>query len=70
VLICADCWFPENYVQMKSERADVIVVPAMSSNAKAWNELWNGYSAAKTPCDVDTGLINKPGVTLGHMWQK
>jgi hypothetical protein len=70
VLICADCWFPENYVQMKSERADVIVVPAMSSNAKAWNELWNGYSAAKIPCDVDTGLINKPGVTLGHMWQK
>ncbi len=55
---------------MKAEQADIIVVPAMSPNAKAWNELWNGYSNAKTPNDVDTSLVNKAGVTLGHMWQK
>jgi len=68
VLICADAWYPENYVALKKSGADMVVVPSYSAHDRVWSTLWGGYNGGAQPADVDSRDIGK--ITEGDAWMK
>ena len=68
VLVCADSFYPQAYAQMKSLKADLIVVPSFSTGAGLWNQPWGNYSGAEAPADVDPADAGR--LTEGEAWHK
>jgi len=72
ILICADAWFPQNYRELNSKKASVLLVPAYSAGNNLWATKWKGYNKLKerdvTPKDIITLDIGK--ITEGAAWHK
>jgi len=72
ILICADAWFPQNYQELSSKKALVVLVPAYSAGNGLWSTKWQGYNKLKerdvTPNDVNSLDIDK--ITEGEAWYK
>ena len=72
VLICADAWFPQNYQELGSQKASVVLVPAYSAGNNLWATQWQGYNKLKgrdvTPNDIDVLDVN--AITEGVAWYK
>ncbi len=72
VLICADAWFPQNYRDLNSSKASIVLVPAYSSGVGLWATKWKGYSGLSSPKDapkdVDSTDIGR--ITEGEAWHK
>ncbi|MHB1456699.1 MAG: nitrilase-related carbon-nitrogen hydrolase [Armatimonadota bacterium] len=61
VLICADSWFPQAFEVLSRKQAKLVVVSSFISGDGSLEEIWKGYSNARTPSDVDAadpGKIN------------
>jgi len=72
VLICADAWFPQNYSELNSKKATVVLVPAYSAGNNLWTTKWQGYNKLKardvTPDNINRSDIGK--ITEGDAWHK
>jgi predicted amidohydrolase len=68
VLVCADSFYPQAYEQLKSLKADLIVVPSFTTGAGLWDQPWGNYSGAEAPADVDPADAGR--LTEGQAWHK
>ena len=62
VLVCADSWYPESYVQIKKLNAEVVLVNSFSTGNNIMSSKWNGYDGKDEPKDVnqqDIGEISE-----------
>jgi predicted amidohydrolase len=69
VLICADSWFPQAYITLKTQGIDLLAIPSFDVfGMEKWNQAWRGYDGWQTPTDVDVSDINK--ITESQAWKK
>ncbi len=68
VLICADAWYPDNYVALKKSGADMVAVPSFSAHDHVWSTVWGGYNGGAAPADVSADDIGH--ITEGDAWMK
>lgn len=66
ILICADSWHPELYVELAREGVEIIASPAFLQGDGAWNKPWGGY-VTPPPDDVDASGIGK--MKEGEAWR-
>ncbi|WP_249672782.1 nitrilase-related carbon-nitrogen hydrolase [Pseudomonas abieticivorans] len=67
ILIGNDSWYAANYVQLNSQAAQLIAVPASIADKGHWNLPWRGFNRRHIPEDATL----KPGeVTEGQAWQR
>jgi len=65
VLICADSWFPDCYEALRKQDVELIAVPSLATDMEA---LWDGYSGAPPPADVDLADVGR--LTRADAWKK
>ena len=72
VLICADAWHPETYIELAKKGVDAVVVPQVTEHGEIWNKPWGGYSPQPDAKDVDPrdhdGIA--PDLTEAQAWDK
>jgi hypothetical protein len=68
VLVCADCWYPESYRQLRSKGVDLLAVPSFTAGFGLWKSPWGGYNGAPAPDDVDQSDIGR--LTEAQAWRK
>jgi hypothetical protein len=68
VLVCADCWYPDTYRQMKSKGVELLAVPSFTAGFGLWKSPWGGYNGAPAPDDVDLTDIGR--LTEAQAWRK
>ena len=69
VLVCADSWYPQAYVPLKTQGVDLLAVPSFGAFAQCtWNQAWLGYDGWPAPADVDLKDLQK--LTEGQAWNK
>ncbi|WP_428661292.1 carbon-nitrogen hydrolase family protein [Runella sp.] len=67
VMVCADSWFSSAYQNLKTKKADFVVIPSYSLTDGAWDKPWGGYSGAPTPGDAKADIGK---ITEGQAWLK
>ncbi len=67
VLICADSWFPQNYLALAEGKVDLLAVPAFLTGNGSWEKPWGGYNGAPTPADVQ---LKAGELSEGDAWQR
>jgi predicted amidohydrolase len=68
VLVCADGWYPEPYIQLQKQGVELIAVPSYVAGTGLWRQPWGGYNGSATPADVDLGDVGV--LSEGEAWRR
>ncbi len=68
VLVCADSWYPESYVQIRESGAAVVLVTSYCSGNNTMTQPWKGYDGGAMPDDIDATDVSR--ITEREAWVK
>jgi hypothetical protein len=68
VLICADSWYPQSYMALRAQGAEMLAVPAFLTGNSSWQQPWAGYNGGAMPPDV--ALADVMQISEGVAWQR